>query len=117
MTWPDKISVYHKLAKDPSSLNLTQSSFELQVMIISEAHQRPSARCLEDIVTYDYRLGRKTPELPAFMVEQFKVMWEQQEQAKRKWQQRILDIENQVRELELGSWDREGAVEMGSAKR
>ena len=76
-------------------------------MILSEARQRPAARCFEDIVTYDYHLGRKTP-LPPFMAEQFKMIWEQQEQAKRTWQQRILDIENQVRELELGSWDRKG---------
>jgi hypothetical protein len=100
MKWPDKISVYHKLAHDPSSPVSAPSSFELHVMIMSEARQRPAARCHEDIVTYDYNLGRKTPELPPFMVEQFRIMWEQQEEAKRTWQQRILDIENQVRALE-----------------
>lgn len=116
MKWPDKISVYHKLAHNPASAS--GSAFELLVMIVSEARQRPAARCHEDIVTYDYKLGRKTPSLPPFMVEQFKRIWEQQEEAKRTWQQRILDIENQVRRLELASWDREGDIEdMGSARR
>lgn len=85
-------------------------------MIISEAHQRPAARCHEDIVTYDYKKLRKTPELPPFVFEQFKLIWELQEKAKVEWQQRISDLENQVRTLELESWDRSDAVEdTGSA--
>lgn len=85
-------------------------------MIVSEAHQRPAARCYEDIVTYDYKLGRKTQALPPFMIDQFKAIWELQEKAKGTWQQRIIEIESQVRTLELESWDREGAVEdLGSA--
>lgn len=116
MVWPDKVSVYHKLIQDPSSQASATSSFELHVMIVSEVHQRPAARCYEDIVTYDYRVGRKTSALPPFMVDQFKAIWDLQEEAKRTWQQRIMEIEDQVRTLELESWDREDAVEdMGSA--
>lgn len=116
MKFPDKISVYHRLVQDPSSSLSSQSAFQLQVMIMSEARQRPAARCYEDIVTYDYQKNRKTPELPPFIFEQFKDIWDLQEQAKKDWQQRILDIESQVRTLELESWDRADAVEdTGSA--
>lgn len=115
MTWPDKITVYHKLAHDPDSFS-SHSAFELQVMILSEARQRPAARCHEDIVTYDYKLGAKTPSLPAFVKNQFKTMWAKQQEAKKTWQQRILDIEEDVRQLEAASWDRPDAVEdMGAA--
>ncbi|KAL1849265.1 hypothetical protein Plec18167_008113 [Paecilomyces lecythidis] len=116
MKWPDKITVYQKLVRDPSSLPADHAAFELQVMILSEAKQRPAARVHEDNVTYDYRANRKTSSLPPFMMEQFKRMWALQEEAKRNWQQRILDIEGRVRALELDSWDRADAVEdMGSA--
>lgn len=86
-------------------------------MILSEARQRPAARCHEDIVTYDYKKNQKTPELPPFILEQFKIIWELQEKAKKDWQQRILEIEGRVRSLETDSWDRPDAVEdTGSAK-
>lgn len=117
MKWPDQISVYHKLAVHPSAPGSDPASFELHAMIVSEARQRPAARCHEDLVVYDYKQARKTP-LPPFMTDQFNLMWEQQEAAKKTWQLRILDIENQVRSLEMESWDREGAVEdLGSAAR
>lgn len=117
MKWPDKITVYHRLVHDPAS-HSSHSAFELQVMILSEARQRPAARCLEDIVTYDYRTERRTQALPNFMMEQFRIMWEKQQDAKKQWQQRILDIESAVRRLEVESWDREGAIEdMGSSSK
>lgn len=116
MTWPDKITVYQKLVHDPSAASSSQSAFQLQVMILSEARQRPAARCHEDIVTYDYKKNRKTPELPQFIFEQFKTIWELQEKAKEEWQKCILEIENRVRTLEVESWDRADAVEdTGSA--
>ncbi|KAJ6171180.1 hypothetical protein N7470_000247 [Penicillium chermesinum] len=117
MKSPDKITVYQKLIPDPSSHLASQSAFQLQVMILSEAHQRPAARCHEDIVTYDYKKNQKTPELPPFLYDQFKVIWELQEKSKLEWQQKILKIENRVRTLEVESWDRPDAVEdTGSAK-
>jgi hypothetical protein len=117
MTFPDKITVYQKLVHDPSSALTGQSAFQLQVMILSEARQRPAARCHEDIVIYDYRKQQKTPELPPFIFDQFQTIWELQQKAKHDWQQRILEIENRVRTLETDSWDRADAVEdTGSAK-
>lgn len=116
MTSPDKITVYQKLVHNPSSSLSSESAFQLQVMILSEARQRPAARCHEDIVTYDYQKNRKTPELPPFILDQFVKMWELQEKAKAEWQQRILEIESRVRTLEVESWDRADAVEdTGSA--
>jgi hypothetical protein len=117
MTSPDKISVYHKLSHPPHSpsSNLSPSSLHFDVVVLSEAKQRPAARCEEDVVVYDYRLGRKVSELPQFMLDQFRQTWELQEDAKRVNAQRIADIEANVRALETGSWDREDAVEdMGS---
>ncbi|KAJ5281171.1 hypothetical protein N7478_006543 [Penicillium angulare] len=116
MKSPDKITVYQKLVPDPSASLSSQSAFQLQVMILSEARQRPAARCHEDIVIYDYKKNQKTPETPPFIYEQFKSIWELQENAKKYWQDRILDIENRVRTLEVESWDRADAVEdTGSA--
>lgn len=110
MTYPDKVTVYHKLAHSPSGPHASQYSLYLQAMVISEAHQRPAARIHEDLVTYDYRLGKKTA-LPPFLMAQCKATWELQEQAKKLWLERILEIEARVRTLEVESWDREDAVE------
>ncbi|KAH8427966.1 thioesterase family protein [Aspergillus melleus] len=110
MTYPDKVTVYHKLAHDPDSPHSSQHAFFLQAIILSESRQRPAARVHEDLVTYDYKLGRKTA-LPPFLMEQFKSTWELQEQAKKAWRERILEIEDRVRTLEVESWDREDAVE------
>ncbi|KAJ5777840.1 hypothetical protein N7520_001086 [Penicillium odoratum] len=115
MKSPDKITVYQKLILDTASPS-PQSAFQLQVMILSEARQRPAARCYEENVIYDYQKNKKT-QLPPFMFKQFKTIWELQEKAKLEWQQRILDIESRIRTLEIESWDRADAVEdTGSAK-
>jgi hypothetical protein len=111
MTSPDKITVYQRLVPDPNSFLSRQSAFQLQVLILSEAKQRPAARCHEDIVTYDYKKNQKTHNLPPFVMDQFKVIYELQEQAQREWQQQIAEIENRVRTLELESWDRVDAIE------
>jgi len=112
MTWPDKISVFHKLRALPSP---TDSSFILDVVILSELQQRPAARCEEDIVVYDYRKGRKVAIRP-FMMKAFERTWGEQEEAKRKADKRIKEVEDVVRELEVGCWDKEGAVEdLGSS--
>ncbi|KAF9892020.1 hypothetical protein FE257_002984 [Aspergillus nanangensis] len=117
MTYPDKVTVYHKLAHSPSSPNSSPYAIYLQAVIISETHQRPAARVHEDLVIYDYQQAKKTA-MPPFLMEQCKATWELQEQAKKSWRQRILDIENRVRTLEMESWDREDAIEdTGSARK
>lgn len=107
MTWPDRISVYHKLRTCPDEKT---TSLILDVLILSENRQRPAARCLEDVVVYDYRLGKKSPMEP-FMVEELKNTFELQEAAKRENHARVVQLENQVRELEKRTWDRPDAKE------
>ncbi|KEF60027.1 uncharacterized protein A1O9_04877 [Exophiala aquamarina CBS 119918] len=112
MTWPDRISVYHKLRSRPDE---NTRSMVLDVMILSEGKQRPAARCLEDVVVYDYKLGKKS-RLEAFMLAQFKHIFDLQEAAKVENLAKIQVIEGQVRFLETQSWDRPGAKEdLGSA--
>ncbi|PGH11645.1 hypothetical protein AJ79_04785 [Helicocarpus griseus UAMH5409] len=120
MVYPDKISVYHKLSQPPpapsSPAASSYSSFQLDVLIMSEAHQRPAARCLEDDVTYDYQIGRKVKTLPPFMMEQFRHLWAMQEESRRVWASKVRDIERRVKALETASWDRADAVgDLGSS--
>ncbi|KAF2459681.1 thioesterase-like superfamily-domain-containing protein [Lineolata rhizophorae] len=114
MTYPDRITVLHKLRSPPSSSSSSssspQSDLTLDVLILSELHRRPAARCVEELVLYDYRAGRKA-RMPDWMVEVLSRTWAEQEEAKVLWGGRARDLEERVRELERGSWDREGAVE------
>ncbi|OAL70617.1 hypothetical protein A7D00_4945 [Trichophyton violaceum] len=120
MMFPDQISVYHKLSNEPPAPNDPNprhfSNLHLDVLIMSEAKQRPAARCEEDVVLYDYRIAKKLNILPTWMLVQYRKLWEAQEVAKQANREKVKDIERRVRELEVGTWDREGAVEsMGSA--
>ncbi|EFQ98650.1 hypothetical protein MGYG_01672 [Nannizzia gypsea CBS 118893] len=122
MMFPDQISVYHKLSNEPPAPNDPNpghfSNLHLDVLIMSEAKQRPAARCEEDVVLYDYRIAKKLNTLPTWMLVQYRKIWEAQEAAKRVNRGKVQDIERRVRQLEVGTWDREGAVEsMGSAAR
>ncbi|KAK5685912.1 hypothetical protein LTS10_002025 [Elasticomyces elasticus] len=113
MTWPDHISIFHKLRSEPTS---GTSSFVLDVLIMSELHQRPAARLVEDIVVYDYTKGKKIP-LPPFMLNVFRDTWKFQEEAKPRNSARVSRLLEDVRKLEQSTWDRSDAVEhMGSAK-
>lgn len=114
MTWPDHVSVYHKLRTEPSS---DTQSLILDVLIMSELQQRPAARCIEDIVIYDYRKGKKAQMKP-FMLDAFKETWRLQEEAKRANSGRVGRLLEEVRALEQDTWDRDGAVEdMGGGRR
>src|SRR5271165_4364722 len=105
MTWPDRVSVYHKLRSPPSALD---DFFILDVIILSEQQQRAAARCQEDIVVYDYKKGQKIPLRP-FMVDVFRETYRLQEEAKANNTQRVLDLLREVESLEKNSWDREDA--------
>jgi len=107
MTWPDHISVFHKLRSFPSP---GSSSFILDVMILSELHQRPAARCVEDIVMYDYRAGKKI-EIRPFMMDAFEKTWRDQEEERVRVEKRIGELESAVGSLERETWNRERAVE------
>ncbi|RMD42649.1 hypothetical protein DV735_g2512, partial [Chaetothyriales sp. CBS 134920] len=113
MTWPDSISVYHKLRDRPTE---SSQSMILDVVILSEAKQRLAARALEDIAMYNYRTASKTS-MPPFMLEQFEKTFELQEAAKRDNLQKVHSIDEKVRYLEKQSWDRPDAQEdFGNSK-
>lgn len=112
MQFPDHVTIYHKLGKEPTE---GTDTFDLHVVILSELHQRPAARVIEDCVLYDYRKGKKTP-LQPFMLDVLRQTWRLQENAKRVNSERVMSLLNRVRKLETGSWDRADAVEdMGGA--
>ena len=107
LKYPDRITVYHKLGTEPTT---GSDAMLLDVLIISELHQRIAARLTEDVVLYDYRVGKKTPMQP-FMVDVLRDTWRLQEESKRVNSERVRGLLERVRLLETGSWDREGAVE------
>lgn len=112
MKWPDRITVLHKLRNKPEA---DADHFILDVVILSEAHRRPAARCIEDIVVYDYRQAKKSP-LPPFMIDRFRQTFELQEEAKDKYSARVKALLERTTQLEKESWDRPDAKEdMGSA--
>lgn len=107
MNWPDRICVYHKLQSRPDESTATML---LDVMILSEVKQRPAARCLEDVVVYDYKTASKTS-LPPYVLKQFIETWDLQEAARKSNTARISAIQEQIRHLETQSWDRPDAQE------
>jgi Thioesterase-like superfamily len=110
MTFPDSFTVYHRL--HPTT---EQSAFTLSVMILSEKHRRISARCLEDIVFYDYQKAQKAL-FPDYMIKEFTETLRLQEEAKIKWNGRVRELLVKVEDLEKASWNRTDAVEdMGTA--
>ncbi|TGO48418.1 hypothetical protein BOTNAR_0476g00060 [Botryotinia narcissicola] len=87
-----------------------ETSFKLDVLIVSELHQRAAARCEEDIVTYDYVKGKKEG-LQPWLLDAFAKTWDEQNAAMTNALKKIKDIEEKVRKLEVGTWDRADAVE------
>lgn len=121
MTYPDTISVYHKLTHAPtttsSSSNSSPSSFQLSCIVLSHAHQRVAATTEEDLVVYDYKSGRRSA-LPDFVATAFARIWELQDAESRAARNEIAALEESVRAIERATWDREDAVEdMGVLKR
>lgn len=102
MTWPDQISVFHKLRLKPDE---TTESIILDVIILSESKQRPAARCFEDVVVYDYNTSNKAT-LPNFMLDQFRQTYDLQEAFKAENVDKIRSLLTRVRSVERGSWDR-----------
>ena len=112
MTWPDKISVYHKIRVMPKE---TDSSMLLDVMILSEDKQRVAAKAEEDVVVYNYKKMQKST-LPDYMLTQFKKQFEEQEQMKNMNSARVRAILDKVQALEKATWDAADAKEdLGSA--
>lgn len=112
MTYPDRVSVYHKLRHAPSPRS---SSLVLDVVVLSHRHRRAAAKLEEDVVIYDYRAGTKAA-LPPFMLDTMAVTFRRQEAERARARARIWELLSRVEGLEKETWDREGAVEdLGSA--
>ena len=94
--------------REPPTSSL--DSFLLDVLILSERHQRAAARCVEHIVVYDYKKGAKTL-LKEFMLRQFRETWEAQKQGETLNKVKIHKLLERVERLEKESWDKDGAVE------
>lgn len=115
--WPDKISVYHKLgtvltnsftlnviSNPPLVINLGRKLI-LGGLVLSEKHQRPAARCLDDIVIYNYRPADKTQRpgkalIPGFVKAQFDEITRLQKDAKEDALDNIKDITEKIDVLE-----------------
>ncbi|KAA8628351.1 hypothetical protein SMACR_08235 [Sordaria macrospora] len=112
MVYPDRISVYHRLAAPPQP---GQTSFHLECTVLSHQHRRAAARLEEDIVIYDYRKAGKTA-MPEFMLNLFEKTWKLQQEETIRARKRIWELIGGVEKLERETWDREDAKEdLGSA--
>jgi hypothetical protein len=97
----------HKLHSLPTN---HATDIHLDVLILSEKHQRVAARCQEQITVYDYKEGRKVP-VTGRMKKAFEQMHREQEEQRGGVKGMIREIEEAVAKLEKGSWRKEGAVE------
>ena len=115
MTFPDRVSVFHKLRAAPAS-DPAPSSLILECIVLSHQHRRVSARTTEDIAIYDYAAARKT-EMPQFMLHVLSATWQLQLDETKRARTRIWDLVGQVEALEKETWNRADAVEdLGDAK-
>lgn len=105
--YPDRVTVLHKLRSMPKA---DTDHFILDVVIVSELHRRIAARCVEDVVIYDYKAKKKSTMEP-FMVEMLQETVHLQEQTKVKHGNKALELIQRVQALEKGSWDRADAKE------
>ncbi|RYP50050.1 hypothetical protein DL768_004336 [Monosporascus sp. mg162] len=112
MTYPDRISVYHKLRSLPDA---SDTSLILDCVILSHRHRRAAATTKEDVVIYDYKEAKKTM-MPPFVLDVFRDTWRLQEEEVRRARSRVWDLIREVEGLEKETWNREDAVEdLGSA--
>lgn len=109
MTYPDTISVYHKLQAPPAA-GAAGTSLLLECMVLSHQHKRIAAKTFEDVVIYDYKAAAKT-EMPAFMRSVLNGVWQQQQVEAVRARRRIWELMDAVERLEKQTWDRPDAVE------
>ncbi|KAG6003926.1 hypothetical protein E4U21_001605 [Claviceps maximensis] len=96
ITYPDKITVIHKLARRPTN---TSTGILLDAVMYSERHRRVAARCFEDIAVYDYRAGRVSTMKP-FMVDALQEVWHLQEEKRCEVEEEIGRMDRFVEEME-----------------
>ncbi|KAH7166357.1 thioesterase-like superfamily-domain-containing protein [Dactylonectria macrodidyma] len=96
MDFPDRTTVLHKLVSPP---NYDSDHVLLEAVIMSERHQRPAARCFEDIVVFNYKTAQKTP-LKGFMVDELRKTYGLQEASKKASEDKVEGIIKAVEEIE-----------------
>ncbi|MCJ1314421.1 hypothetical protein MMC25_008103 [Agyrium rufum] len=115
LRFPCIFSLHHRLASPPA-LDETEDdgklakAFRFDCTMLSHSIQRPAATFRETLFLYDYR-AQSTTALPQWIRKFFQEQWLQQEEQAAVATGRRAEIETDVRGLEMGSWDREGAVE------
>ncbi|MCJ1437387.1 hypothetical protein MMC27_006774 [Xylographa pallens] len=109
LAFPNHFTIYHRLTEHVSE-SASPTRLLLSSLLLSSAAQRPAARIQEEIVIFDYRT-QKSARLPEHMQDMLRVRWEEQEQTKTMWENRVKQVEEMVEGLEKESWNREGAVE------
>ncbi|KAI8714066.1 hypothetical protein NCS52_01125900 [Fusarium sp. LHS14.1] len=57
LTYPDRVSVFHKIVKPPEP---GLDNMVLEALIVSENHYRVAARVVEDLVIYDHVKGKNS---------------------------------------------------------
>ena len=82
----------HKLLAKPT---YESTNVEMEVIIFSHQHRRAAARCFEDIVIYDYRVGKKAS-LEPFMVDELRAVYELQEAARQKAVGEVLELQRSL---------------------
>lgn len=96
MTFPDRVTVLHKLVTKP---DYSSDRFYLEAVMYSEQQRRPAAKCFEDIVVYDYRAAKKAP-LKPFMVDELQATYDLQEQKKKEAEKKVAELQAFVQQVE-----------------
>ena len=99
MTFPDRVTVLHKLVTKP---DYSSDRFYLEAVMYSEQHRRVAAKCFEDIVVYDYKAAKKAP-LKPFMVDVMRATFELQEQRRQEAEKKVAELHAFVKEVEDGA--------------
>ena len=76
------------------------------MLVLSEKHQRPAAKCHEEIVVYDYRTKGRAA-IPPWMKDQFEITLQRQKEAMEDAHDKMEDLEKNVDEIERRVMGRE----------
>lgn len=95
MTFPDQVTVLHKLVTKPDN---SSDKILMEAVAYSHKYKRPAARFFEDIAVYDYKAGKKAP-LKPFMVDEMQVMYELQDQRRQQTERQVQEILRSLAEL------------------
>ncbi|CAI6096530.1 unnamed protein product [Clonostachys chloroleuca] len=90
--YPDNITVLHRLVNRPDK---DTEKILMEAVIISNEKQRVAARCYEELVVYDYRIGQRT-NLRPFMVEALQETYDLQEKNRGKTTTHVLKLQESI---------------------